>query len=327
MVLQDIAGKANLLRPVVSVVIPCHNEASVLNETHRRISVVCRELVGTDYEIVFVNDGSTDMTWEKMLSLSDSDAHLVCVDLSRNFGHQQALMTGLRISRGQRVLVIDADLQDPPELLAEMMRRMDEGADVVYGLRSLRHGESWAKRFTANLFYRMLNRVADIEIPSDVGDFRLMSRVVVDNIILMPEAHPYVRGLVAWTGFRQVAQPYERAARHDGRSSYSFARMIALALDGLTGFSTAPLRLMIWIASVALGFSLLLMCWALYGWIALDVVPGWTSLFSLTLFMGSIQLLALGVIGEYVGRSYMETKRRPGAVIRTIVAKRKEQTS
>lgn len=313
------AGSSKALRPRLSVVVPCHNEAAVLAETHDRISQVCTAVAGDSYEIVFVNDGSTDGTWALMQNLATKGERVVCVDLSRNFGHQAALMEGLREARGERVLVLDADLQDPPELLTDMWSLMEGGAEVVYGHRLSRDGETWFKRHSASFFYRVLNRLSDVRIPTDVGDFRLMSRPVVDALVGMPEAYPFVRGMVAWAGFRQVALSYNRSPRHGGSTSYSMLRMLALALDGVTGFSVAPLRLISQLAFGTMLLSLVLACYSIYGWLALSVVPGWTSLFSLVLFMGSLQLLSLGVIGEYVGRTFMEAKRRPLAVVRQVL--------
>ncbi len=302
----------------LSVVIACFNEEQGLLELYNRISSTCRLVAGEDYEIVFVNDGSNDGTWGVLDRLVSIDRHLVCIDLSRNFGQQPALMAGLSHSRGSRVLVLDADLQDPPELLSDMWRVMDEGYDVVFGQRRTRESDGWFKRCTAFLFYRLLNSLSSVPVPSDVGDFRLMSRPVVDAVLEMPEAFPFLRGMVAWAGYRQIALSYDRAFRYRGSTGYTIPRMLALALDGLTGFSVAPLRAISLIAVLTMMASFLLLAFSIYAWIALPVVPGWTSLFALILFMSSLQLLALGVIGEYVGRTFMEAKRRPTALLRCI---------
>jgi polyisoprenyl-phosphate glycosyltransferase len=228
----------------LSVVVPCRNEAENLKQLHRRLTDVCRSIVDR-YEIVLVNDGSRDETWAGMTSLAEGDSHVVAIDLSRNHGHQLALSAGLSLARGERILIIDADLQDPPELLPEMMRYMDAGADVVYGQRMVREGETRSKRFGAFLFYRLLASMSDVPIPIDTGDFRLMGRNVLDVLLAMPEQNRFIRGMVSWAGFRQVAIPYERAAREKGVTKYTPWKMLDFALDAITGFSAFPLRLSI----------------------------------------------------------------------------------
>ena len=313
----------------LSIVVPCFNEADGVVELHRRTSGAAQTNVGGSYELILVNDGSSDATWSAMLALQATDARLVIVNLSRNYGHQLALSAGLDLCRGRRILVLDADLQDPPELLGDMMQKMDEGYDVVFGQRDSRIGESIFKRATAKLFYRLLARsVGNITIPLDAGDFRLMSRRVSDHLVAMPEQHRFVRGMVSWIGFRQCAIPYERSARFAGRTHYPIGKMLRLAVDAITSFSTIPLRfasLLGFIMGIAGLFAIGL---AILSWLRDDVVRGWTSLAALVLSMGSIQLLMLGIFGEYLGRMYMETKRRPlyildevrsGAAAETVV--------
>ena len=304
--------------PRLSVVVPCYNEAEGIDELHRRVTLVCRETVGAAYELVLVNDGSGDATWETMLALSQSDSAIVAVNLSRNYGHQTALSAGLSFAAGERVLILDADLQDPPELLPAMMAEMDRGADVVYGQRVEREGETWFKNASASLFYRILARLSDVPIPANTGDFRLLSRPVLEALLAMPEQHRYVRGMIAWAGFHQVAFPYTRQSRTHGVSNYPFRRMLRLALDAITGFSTAPLRLSFYLSFGFLGLAFLLFLYAAYSWIFLNATRGWTSILFVVLFFSSVQLLTLGIMGEYLGRIYIESKRRPLFIVREV---------
>jgi polyisoprenyl-phosphate glycosyltransferase len=303
----------------LSVVAPCYNEAEGLGEFHRRVSASCRTAVGEDYEIVLVNDGSRDDTWAAIWNLATQDPHIYGINLARNFGHQAALSAGLLACAGDRILVIDADLQDPPELLGEMMRLMDGGPDVVYGQRISRADESWFKRTSARLFYRLLDQLVDHKIPLDTGDFRLMSRRVLDVLNAMPEHHRFVRGMVSWIGFPQVALRYERQERFAGTSHYPLAKMIRFAADAITGFSIKPLR-MASLLGMAFGLlALVALVFTLVSWMANETIPGWTSLMTVILVLGSAQLLMVGVLGEYVGRLYMESKRRPLFVLSDTV--------
>ncbi len=304
---------------MISIVIPCYNEQACLAELHRRVTAAA-VAQGQDYEIVLVNDGSKDQTWPIIQSLSLTDAHVVGVNLSRNHGHQLALTAGLSVARGTHILIIDADLQDPPELLGPMLAQMDaEKADIVYGKRRTRAGESWFKRVSAAAFYRLLKRLSDVDIPLDCGDFRLITRRVLNVFISMPEQHRFVRGMMAWIGFRQSAYLYDRDARFAGVTNYPLRRMIKLTIDALTGFSMAPLRLAIHVG-VALGaFGLILLAYTLSGWISGKAIPGWTSLMCVVVILGSVQMMILGMIGEYLGRLYMQSKGRPMFVIADIV--------
>lgn len=303
----------------LSVVVPLYDEDAVIRELYRRVTTVCRSLVGDGYELVLVNDGSRDKTWAILQTLAHRDDRVVAVDLSRNHGHQLALSAGLSLARGERVLVMDADLQDPPELLPDMMQLMDEGADVVYGQRVGRDGETWFKKVSARAFYRLLLRLTDVPIPRDTGDFRLMSRQVVDALLAMPEYQRFIRGMVAWIGFRQVALLYHRDKRFAGETKYPLGKMFAFALDAITGFSIAPLRVSIYLASFFVGVAGLLAIYVLFGWLYLGVVAGWTSMFLGMLIFASVQLFSLGIIGEYLGRVYMQTKHRPLFIVREIV--------
>lgn len=303
----------------LSVVVPCYNEEEGIQELHRRISKVCRDHLGISYELVFVNDGSRDRTWEIMNELSSSDPQLVAINLSRNHGHQLALSAGLQFCRGERVFILDADLQDPPELLPKMMARMDDGYDVVFGQRLKREGETLFKRSTAYAFYRLLDRMVDIDIPRDTGDFRLMSRRAVDVLNSMPEHHRFIRGMVSWIGLRQVALPYNRAARFAGETKYPLAKMIRFAIDAITGFSVKPLRMASYFGMSFGLVTLLLMGYVFLLYFTGRTIDGWTSLAVIILALGSVQLLVAGVMGEYLGRVYVESKRRPLYVVQEVV--------
>ncbi len=306
-------------RPRLSIVAPCYNEEAGLEEFHRRMTAAAKDMAGSDYELILVNDGSGDRTWQIMRELAERDPQLVAVNLSRRHGHQRAMTAGLHSCRGDRVLTIDSDLQDPPELLGEMWRLMDRvEADVVYGQRRERQGETILKRGTAALFYRLLRQLADGDMPVDSGDFRLMSRKVLDILNSMPEQQRFIRGMVSWIGLRQVALAYDRAPRTTGSSNYSLGRMFGLAFDALTSFSIMPLRLASYLG-IILGFlSLLMLGYTLGSWAFGHVVEGWTSLSTLILLLGSMQLILFGLLGEYVGRLYLELKRRPLFVIDEI---------
>ena len=299
-------------RPALSIVVPCYNEAACLDILHTRVSGAARAAVGDDYEIVFVNDGSRDDSWAVMQRLAASDPHLVAINLSRNHGHQLALTAGLDLCCGAQIMIIDADLQDPPELLADMRATMAaEQADVVYAVRRKREGETLFKKLTAAMFYRVLDRVTDTPIPLDTGDFRLMSRRALDAFLSLPEQARFIRGMVAWIGFRQVPFLYDRAERHAGETKYPLAKMIRFALDAMTGFSTAPLRFASHFGLALTGASLLLFVYIAIGFFTGSAVQGWTSTMLVVVLLGAVQMFVLGMIGEYLGRLYVESKRRP----------------
>jgi dolichol-phosphate mannosyltransferase len=305
--------------PVLSIVVPCFNEEACLGELRERLTAAALASVGQDYEIVLVNDGSRDSSWSVMRRMAGADPHLIAVNLSRNHGHQLALTAGLDLCRGETVLIIDADLQDPPELLPDMMRVMSEqDADVVYGVRRSRSGETAFKRATAHGFYRLLSRATDVDIPLDAGDFRLMSRRALDALLAMPEQARFIRGMVAWIGFRQVPFAYDRQQRFAGETKYPLRKMIRFALDALTGFSSAPLKLASHVG-FALSFgSVLLILYIGYSWLTGLSVPGWTSLMAVVVVLGAIQMFVLALMGEYIGRLYNESKRRPLYVVQEI---------
>jgi dolichol-phosphate mannosyltransferase len=302
-------------RKVLSVVVPCFNEEEVLRETHRRLTSVLDSL-DPEFEIVYVDDGSRDATGSILHELSANDARVRVVRFARNFGHQTAVTAGIDHSRGDAVVLIDADLQDPPEIIPKMLELWREGYQVVYGVRGSRPGESMLKRATAAGFYRLINLMSDVPIPLDTGDFRLMDRCVADVLRDMPERHRFVRGMVSWVGFKQCPIYYERHVRFAGETKYPLSKMIRFALDGVTSFSTVPLRWATWAGLVASGISVLGIVYAIVTRLMTNSwVPGWAAMFVAVLFVGGVQLLSLGAIGEYVGRTYSEIKGRPLYVV------------
>jgi dolichol-phosphate mannosyltransferase len=301
--------------PVISIVVPCFNEEEILPQALVRIHASAAA-AGLSYEIVLVDDGSVDRTWEIIAAGAKDDVRIRGVRLSRNFGHQMALTAGLERARGSEVLVIDADLQDPPELLGVMLVRRAEGFDVVYGQRRSRKGETWFKLVTAKLFYRMIGYLAEVPIPPDTGDFRLMSRRAVDAFLLLPETFRFIRGMVAWIGYPQVAVPYDRQARTAGKTKYSLGKMLRFSADAVTGFSIKPLRVASLASAGLLGAALLITLWAVITWLCHGTVRGWTSLIVTILLVGGVQTLILGIIGEYIGRLFLEVKRRPLFLVR-----------
>lgn len=305
--------------PRLSVVAPCYNEEASLERFAERMRAACRAAVGESFEILLVNDGSRDRTWEVIRGLAETRPGLAGVDLSRNHGHQLAVSAGLGLARGERVLVIDSDLQDPPELLAELMAAMDTGADVVYARRRTRAEESRFKLATASLFYRLLGAMSEVPIPTDTGDFRLMSRRTVDRLNAMPERDRFVRGMVAWLGGRQAEVLYDRDARAAGETGYTLGKMLRLAVDGLTGFSTAPLRLASLLAGVGVVAAMVIGAYAVVGFVVNRAVPGWTSLALIIVFFSTAQLACLAIFGEYLGRTYMQGKGRPLYLIDEVV--------
>jgi dolichol-phosphate mannosyltransferase len=304
---------------MLSIVVPCFNEEACLGTLHERLAASARKAVGDDYEIVLVNDGSRDSSWPIMQRLAAEDPRLVAVNLSRNHGHQLALTAGLDLCRGDIILIIDADLQDPPELLADMLKAMrGDDADVVYGVRKSRAGETAFKRATAHGFYRLLSRATEVDIPLDAGDFRLITRRALDALLAMPEQARFIRGMVAWIGFRQVPFPYDRQERLAGETKYPLSRMIRFALDALTGFSSAPLKLAshagLWL-SVG---SVLLILYIAFAWATGQNVQGWTSLMLVVVVLGAVQMFVLALQGEYIGRLYNEAKRRPLYIVQEV---------
>jgi len=305
----------------LSVVVPCYNEEGVLHELHGRVTKTCADLGLSSYEVVLVNDGSEDSTWAMISELARQEPRVVGVNLSRNHGHQLALSAGLSVCKGERVLVLDADLQDPPELLGEMMKLMDQGADVVYGKRRARLAEPFLKKWCAWLFYRLLNAVAERPPPLDTGDFRLISRRVVDAVIRMPERHRFIRGMVSWVGFKQVPLLYDRDPRFAGESKYPFLTLLALAADGVTSSSTRPLTFPVWLGLGSGLAGLLLLGCALVWGSGPRPVPVWAAVLAAVLLVGGIQFIVLAVMGVYLGRLCEQSRGRPLFVISDIVGR------
>lgn len=312
----------------LSIVVPCFNEEACLAELHQRLGAAARIAVGEDYELVLVNDGSRDGSWALMEQLAAGDPHVVAVNLSRNHGHQLALTAGLDLSCGATILIIDADLQDPPELLPAMYAAMRaQQADVIYGVRKSRAGETAFKRATAHGFYRLLSRATEVDIPLDAGDFRLMSRRALDALLAMPEQARFIRGMVAWIGFRQAPFAYDRQERFAGATKYPLKKMMRFAFDALTGFSSAPLKLAshagLWLS---LG-SIILILYIAFAWIAGRNIQGWTSLMLVVVVLGAIQMFVLALMGEYIGRLYNEAKRRPLYIVQEVAGGGKREGS
>lgn len=308
-----------------SVVVPLYNEELVVNETYKRLKSVM-ESTGEAYEIIFVNDGSRDSTREIVAGICNKDGSIKLIDLSRNFGHQLAITAGMDNSSGQAVIVIDADLQDPPEVIIEMIEKWKEGYDVVYGKRVKRKGETFFKKFTAKLFYRILKGIADVDIPPDVGDFRLIDRNVCDALKLLPERNRYVRGLISWLGFRQAGVEFVRDERFAGETKYPLKKMIRFAIDGITSFSYKPVKIATYVGTAISAASFIyLIVVIIQRLFTHTTVPGWASIVAINLFFNGIILIMLGIIGEYIGRIYDESKRRPLYIIREKIGFEDEQ--
>jgi glycosyltransferase involved in cell wall biosynthesis len=305
-------------RVTLSIVAPVYNEIGSLPELHRRVGRVMKPM-RLSWELILVDDGSSDGSSEAIVDMAARDPHVRPVVFARNFGHQVAVTAGLDQSRGDAVVIIDADLQDPPEVIPELVARWKEGYEVVYAVRAEREGETWFKRATASLFYRLIYRITDVRIPVDTGDFRLLDRQVVDTMGQMRERHRFLRGMAAWVGFRQIGVPYTRAARQTGVTKYPFRKMLRLALTAVTGFSYFPLQIATYLGFVCAGVSA----------VAIPVVVGMrlmgnqafvgqaTTLIAV-LFLGGVQLISLGILGEYIGRLYDEAKGRPLYVLRQL---------
>jgi polyisoprenyl-phosphate glycosyltransferase len=304
------------MNPVITVIAPVFNEKESLPELHRRVGAVMEGL-GETWELILVDDGSTDGTTEQIRALAAQDEHIRPVIFARNFGHQIAVTAGLDYSRGDAVVIIDADLQDPPEVIAEMVAKWREGYEVVYAVRGEREGESWFKLFTASLFYRLIFRITDVKIPMDTGDFRLMDRKVVHVMNSMRERHRFLRGMSAWVGFRQIGVQYNRASRFAGSTKYPFRKMFKLALNAITSFSYFPLQMATYVGFVAAGLSLLFIPVVVIERLAgVGAFFGQATTLVAVLFLGGVQLISLGILGEYIGRIYDEVKGRPLYIVR-----------
>ncbi len=311
----------------ISVIAPVYNEAKSLPELHRRVRAVLEDL-GEPWELLLVDDGSRDGSSERIRDLAQQDERVRPVIFTRNFGHQLAVTAGLDYSRGEAVVIIDADLQDPPEVIPDLVRRWREGYEVVYAVREERKGETWFKRFSASLFYRMIQLITDVEIPLDTGDFRLLDRQVVDALNSMRERHRFLRGMSSWVGFRQVGVPYKREARFAGETKYTFRKMLDFALNAVTGFSYFPLQLATYfgftsaaIAAIAIPVVIVLRL------MGNQAFFGQATTLLAVLFLGGVQLISLGLLGEYIGRLYDEAKGRPLYVVREAPEKTDDENT
>ena len=294
----------------LSVVVPCMNEEEAIPALVARLASAVAPYKDRA-EIILVDDGSTDGTWDAIMAARADCPQVRGIRMSINRGHQIALTAGLEAAEGARIFMLDADLQDPPELLSDMMMMMDRGYDVVYGRRAERQGETLFKRATAYMFYRVLNAMSDVDIPRDTGDFRLVSRTALDAVLAMPEKARFIRGMFAWVGFRQIGIEYTRAAREVGETKYPFRKMLRFAVDAMTAFSTKPLKLATRLSFVSLGVAGLMMIYVFRSLILYQTAPGWASVVLAISAFSGVQLLTLGILGEYIGRLYVEAKNRP----------------
>ncbi len=301
---------------LISIIVPVYNEEELINNT---VTGLLNEATNWEYEfeIIFVNDGSTDKTYEYLKKESEKNARIKILNFSRNFGHQMAFTAGLDFAKGDAVIVIDGDLQDPPSVMSKFINKWEEGYHVVYGKRIKRKGETIFKLFTANLFYRLLDYLSDINIPRDAGDFRLMDRIVVDKINTMRERHRFIRGMVTWVGFNQTSVDYIRDERLAGETKYPFKKMLNFAFDGIFSFSITPIKFTILLGTFTVVLSFIGIIWAILsrlftqGW-----VSGWTTLIIAILLSGGIQLISIGILGQYIGRTFEQIKDRPLYIIK-----------
>jgi dolichol-phosphate mannosyltransferase len=306
------------MKPTISVVLPVYNERETLPALLERLLPVLDESCEGAFEVVFVDDGSRDGSAELIDSFHVRDPRCKALHFSRNFGHQAALQAGLDAVRGQAVALMDADLQDPPELLADFIAQWQRGYDVVYAVRRKRK-ETLLKRAAYAIFYRTMKAVAEIEVPLDAGDFCLLDRRVVDALTALPERNRFLRGLRSWIGFKQIGVEYEREARFAGQPKYTLRRLVGLALSGYIGFSALPLRAAAWLGLLTAGLGFLVALWAIFSKFVLATPQGWVSLMAITMLVGGVQLIVLGVIGEYLGRVYDEVRRRPAYIVQARV--------
>ena len=300
---------------LITVVVPVYNEVEGINAFHERMGQVMAAAPQFAWEIIYVDDGSIDASYTKLKNIAEKDTRVLLIRFSRNFGHQVAITAGIDQAQGDAVVVIDADLQDPPEVILEFAQKWQEGYDVVYGVREKRAGESRLKLLTATVFYRVLKRLTNFEIPVDVGDFRLMSRQAVDHFKQLRENDRFVRGLVSWIGFRQIGIEYLRDKRHSGETKYPYNKMIKFALDGITSFSTVPLKLASWLGYISSMLAFIYLC-SVFVQKAIGItVPGFATIIVAIMFLGGVQLICLGILGEYIGRIFNEMKHRPIYII------------
>lgn len=301
----------------ISVVIPMYFEEEVANECYNRTKKILNSLNNYEHEIVFVNDGSKDKTLEILANIAKNDMCVKILSFSRNFGHQAAVTAGLKYTTGDAVVIMDADLQDPPEVIIEMIELWEQGNEVIYAKRKSREGESRFKLFTAKMFYKILNGLSDVDIPKDTGDFRLADRKVVDVINSLPEHNKFLRGLFSWVGFKQTPLEYERKQRFAGKTKYPLKKMLKLASDGIISFSTKPLKILGAVGLISVIASIIILIYALISYIfnLNQLTAGWTSIMVTITFLGGIQLLSIWLISEYIGKIYDESKGRPEYII------------
>lgn len=301
----------------ISLVIPMYYEQEVANECYIRVTQSLSKTEKYDYEIIFINDGSKDNTLQILEQIAEKDNKVKIISFSRNFGHQAAVTAGLQYTTGDAVVIIDADLQDPPELIPEMLKLWEQGNDVIYGRRKIRKGESAFKLLTAKMFYKTLNALSDVEIPKDTGDFRLVDRKVVDTINSLPEHNKFLRGLFSWVGYKQIPYEYERKERFAGKTKYPLKKMLKLASDGIISFSTKPLKIVGGLGIISIIISIIILIYSIisYAFNLNQLTPGWTSIMvTVTLFSG-VQLLSIWIMSEYISRIYDESKKRPQYII------------
>ncbi|MGL5414482.1 MAG: glycosyltransferase family 2 protein [Clostridium sp.] len=308
-----------MTKKLLSIIIPMYFEELVAEECYTRIKNVCNSITTMDHEIIFINDGSTDRTLPILKNIAIEDSTVKILDFSRNFGHQAAVTAGLFNCSGDAVVIIDADLQDPPELIVDMLAKWTEGFHVVYGKRNKRKGESKFKLVTAKYFYQLLGKMSDIKIPKDTGDFRLIDKSVVLAFRDMPEQNRFIRGMISWIGFNQTYIEYERDERFAGETKYPLSKMIKFASDGIISFSSKPLKLITLLGILSILIASMLFIYALISKFFFSASIGWTSLMCVLVFFGGVQLLSLGVIGEYIGRIYDESKNRPLYLIKNKI--------
>jgi glycosyltransferase involved in cell wall biosynthesis len=314
-----VLPKSTGTKRLISLIVPVFNEEQVIGTFYDRASRALAALVGFEYELIFIDDGSHDSSYRQLVKFAQQDTGVRVIKFSRNFGHQIAITAGIDHARGDCIVVIDADLQDPPEVIQSMIDKWDEGFDVVYGVRDEREGESAMKLFTASMFYKLLGSVAKIQIPRNVGDFRLMSRRAVDELKQLREKDRFVRGLVSWIGFKQTGVKYHRDKRYAGETKYPYRKMIKFAMDGIASFSTTPLRLATWLGY---GTSVLAFLYLLSVFIQKFLgitVQGFATIMVAMMFLGGVQLICLGILGEYLGRIFNEVKPRPMYIVEELV--------
>ncbi len=299
-----------------SIIIPIYNEEENIQLLHDRLHKVMTQF-SSSFEFLFVNDGSKDKSLDLIKELSSQHDYIKYIDFSRNFGHQIAVTAGLDQAVGNRIVIIDADLQDPPELILDMAKKMDEGFEVVFAKRKNRKGENWFKLLTASLFYRILRAITSIDIPLNTGDFRMIDRKIVEVLKQMPEQNKFLRGQISWIGFRQNYVEYDRDERHAGETGYPLKKMLRFALDGITAFSDAPLKFVFTLGVVVFVLAFFMIIYTLYSWLFLDsTVQGWSSIMVSILFIGAVQMIGIGIIGEYLSRMGNNVKDRPLYIIR-----------